>query len=203
MQQFKMQQFKMQQMQQMRQIQHLQQMRQMQQIKMQQIKMQQEQSNHPYHHSQNGGIGGLNLMNTLRQQQLGKTSLLVNHPSSYPQLLIPENHPKVTMFNSSESVSKYRISQLAKEVVSGAKTNPFQAAPKFTMKVKNDLIKESKSTASSASSKGETTEKLKEHDERLHTESEMLNDDMLSKKRSSPSTLTDTNTKKPSKKKRK
>ena len=45
------------------------------------------------------------------------------------------------MLGTGESVSKDRISQLAKEVVSGAKSNPFHAAPVFVMQVNEDLIR--------------------------------------------------------------
>ena len=63
----------------------------------------------------------------------------INHPSSYDQL---DMGHEVTMPNTGESVSKDRISQLAKEVVSGAKCNPFQETPVFVMQVVNgDLIR--------------------------------------------------------------
>ena len=75
---------------------------------------------------------GLNLFNPTHLMQKG---LLKNHPSSYPQFAL--DHPSVTVINNNDddTASKHRISQLAKEVVSGAKSNPFQAAPKFTMQV--------------------------------------------------------------------
>ena len=62
----------------------------------------------------------------------------------------------MTMPNTGESVSKDRISQLAKEVVSGAKSNPFQATPVFVMQVVNDdLIRVQQPTLNGDSSNNE------------------------------------------------
>ena len=69
--------------------------------------------------------------------------MLKNHPSSYPQL---EFNTGVTLLETGDSLSSDRISELAKDVVSNAKSNPFHAAPKFIMQVNADSKTENRAT---------------------------------------------------------
>ena len=75
-----------------------------------------------------GGHPGFQLGLMSSEGQLG----LVNEPTSYIQ------HGGVPGF---DTVSRDRISALAKEVVTSANSNPFQSAPHFTMHVKDDSIR--------------------------------------------------------------
>ena len=50
---------------------------------------------------------------------------------------LPHIYVEVTM-ETGESVSKERITKLAKDVISSATNNPFKAAPTFTMEVQDD-----------------------------------------------------------------
>jgi hypothetical protein len=126
--------------------QYQQQLYQQQQYQQQQYQQQQyqhqqqyQQQRYLYHQQQQVDLNVQDIRKDVAGDASKKTVIgLINHPSKYQQL---EMDTEVTMLGTGDSVSKDRISALAKEVVSGAKSNPFQAAPTFTMQVDDDLIR--------------------------------------------------------------